>query len=64
MAKALIGHMGGPSTANTYEAAQLRRKVADLQAEVLRLQNENEGLLQTLAEHVDEVTVDLLEPAH
>lgn len=64
MAKALIGHMGGPSTANIYEAAQLRRKVADLQAEVLRLQNENEGLLKSLSERVDDVTVELLEPAH
>lgn len=64
MAKALVGFVGGPSTAHLQETARLRRRIADLQAEIHRLKTENEGLLQTLAERVDEVTADLLEPAH
>jgi phage host-nuclease inhibitor protein Gam len=64
MAKALVGFVGGPSTAQVQETARLRRRVGDLQAEIHRLKTENEGLLKTLAERVDEVTADLLEPAH
>lgn len=45
MAKALIGHLGAPSSAQLgYEAAQLRARVADLQAQVARLTEENERL--------------------
>ena len=41
----------------------LRRRVADLEAEVLRLKVENDGLLKALREQVDQVTAgDLLEP--
>lgn len=64
MAKALVGFVGGPSTAQVQETARMRRRIADLQAEVLRLKTENEGLLKSLAERVDAVAADLLEPAH
>ncbi len=63
MAKALIGYVGGPTVDQLRETARLRRRVADLEAEVLRLATENEGLLKTLSERVDQVTADdLLEP--
>ncbi|KQY59604.1 hypothetical protein ASD11_08615 [Aeromicrobium sp. Root495] len=65
MAKALIGYVGGPTPDQIHETARLRRRVADLEAEVLRLKIENDGLLKTLSERVDQVTAsDLLEAAH
>lgn len=63
MAKALVGFVGGPTLDQLNEVARLRRRVADLEAEVLRLNTENDGLLKTLSERVDQVTAgDLLEP--
>lgn len=63
MAKALVGHLGGPTVDQVRETAQLRRRVAELQAEVQRLSTENEGLLKTLSERVERATADgLLEP--
>ncbi len=63
MAKALVGFIGGPTVDQVHEIARLRRRVADLEAQVLRLSTENDGLLKTLSERVDEVTArDLLEP--
>lgn len=64
MAKALIGHLGAPSIADLQQTAALRRRIADLEAEVLRLKTENDGLLAALSERVEHVsTADLLEPA-
>ncbi len=63
MAKALIGFVGGPTSDQVRETAQLRRRIADLEAEVLRLKIENDGLLAAVREHIDPVTAgDLLEP--
>jgi hypothetical protein len=63
MAKALVGYLGGPTPDQLRETAALRRRVADLEGEVLRLKVENEGLLKTLRERVDLVTAgDLAEP--
>lgn len=65
MAKALVGFIGGPTSAQLHQTASLRRRVADLEAEVLRLKTENDGLLKALREQVDAVSAsDLLEPAH
>ncbi|MEH3033750.1 MAG: hypothetical protein PGN07_06855 [Aeromicrobium erythreum] len=65
MAKALIGFVGGPTVDQLRETARLHQRIADLEAEVLRLKVENDGLLKTLSERVDHVTAgDLLEPAH
>lgn len=61
MAKALVGFVGGPVPDQAREVAQLRRRVADLQDEVLRLKVENDGLLKALGERVDAVD-ELLEP--
>ena len=62
MAKAIVGFIG-PAPAQSREGAVLRRRVADLEAEVLRLKIENDGLLKALREQVKHVTAgDLLEP--
>ena len=45
MAKAILGHLGGPDPRLLAEVARLRRRVADLQSEVERLAAENEALL-------------------
>lgn len=63
MAKALIGYVGGPTSDQVRETAQMRRRIADLEAEVLRLKIENDGLLAAVREHIEPVTAgDLLEP--
>jgi hypothetical protein len=45
MAKAILGHVGGPDPRLLAEVARLRRRVAELEAEVLRLTEENQALL-------------------
>ncbi|WP_040320091.1 hypothetical protein [Aeromicrobium marinum] len=63
MAKALVGFIGGPTPAELQQTATLRRRVADLEAEVGRLKTENDGLLQALRERVESVNAsDLMEP--
>jgi hypothetical protein len=63
MAKALIGFVGGPTSDQLRETARLHQRISDLEAEVLRLKIENDGLLKTLSERVDHVTAgSILEP--
>lgn len=63
MAKALVGYLGGPTSDQLRETATLRRRVADLENEVLRLKIENDGLLIALRERMDQVSAsDLAEP--
>ena len=47
MGKALLGYMGGGSRVND-ENQRLRRRIADLQATILRLQAENDALTTQL----------------
>jgi hypothetical protein len=49
MAKALLGYVGGDSRLHD-ENQRLRRRVADLQNVVLRLQAENDALVAQLHE--------------
>ncbi len=63
MAKALIGFVGGPTTHQARDVARMRRRIADLEAEVLRLKIENDGLLEAVRQHLEPVTAsDLLDP--
>ncbi len=50
MAKALLGHMGGTDPRLTRDATLLRRRVADLEALVSRLQIENDELSTAVRE--------------
>lgn len=66
MAKALVGHISAHDPRLAREALLLRRRVADLEAEVLRLQHQNDLLSTALREGelVGELTpAELLEPA-
>lgn len=63
MAKALVGYLGGPTSEQLQQTASMRRRIADLENEVLRLKVENDGLLATLRERMDQVSAsDLAEP--
>jgi hypothetical protein len=44
MAKALFGHVGGPDPRMVSEMRRLQQRVRDLEAELVRLQEENEAL--------------------
>lgn len=61
MAKALLGYVATPNVHQAREA-QLRRRIADLEAEVIRLKHENDELLAATDLH-DLSTADLLETA-
>ncbi|SED61110.1 hypothetical protein [Jiangella alba] len=51
MAKALLGYVGGTDPRLTTEVQRLRRRVTDLEAQVLRLQVENDQLAEAAVEH-------------
>jgi hypothetical protein len=53
MAKALLGYVGGPDHRIVEEARQLRRRVRDLENQVLHLQRENDQLAAAL--HQDQL---------
>ncbi len=62
MAKALLGHLGGPDPVLLAEIARLRGRVRDLEAEVDRLHAVTDALTAVIAE--DQVlTVTDREPA-
>lgn len=62
MAKALLGYVATPDVHHQAREAQLRRRIADLEAEVIRLKHENDELLAATDLH-DLSTADLLETA-
>jgi hypothetical protein len=54
MAKAILGHVGGPDPRLMAEVARLRRRVGELEAELTRLNSENQALLaQSLDSSLD-----------
>ena len=44
MAKALLGHVGGPDPRLVSEMRRLQQRVRDLEAELVKLQEENDAL--------------------
>ena len=66
MAKALIGHVGGTDLRLVDEMRRLRQRVRDLEAELARLQLENDALAAAVQEaHADELlTVPSQQPAY
>jgi hypothetical protein len=44
MAKALLGHVGGPDLRVVNEMRRLQQRVRDLEAELIRLQEEKDAL--------------------
>ncbi|MBO0805778.1 MAG: hypothetical protein J2P25_22230 [Nocardiopsaceae bacterium] len=62
MAKALFGHVGGPDPRMVSEMRRLQQRVRDLEAELARLQAENDAL-STGAGHEEDVLVLDREPA-
>jgi uncharacterized small protein (DUF1192 family) len=62
MAKALFGHVGGPDPLMVSEMRRLQQRVRDLEAELARLQAENDAL-SAGDQHEDDVVVLDREPA-
>jgi len=60
MAKALFGHVGGPDPRMVSEMRRLQRRVRDLEAELARLQQENDVLA---AEVHHDLLIPVREPA-
>ena len=62
MAKALFGHVGGPDPRMVSEMRRLQQRVRDLEAELVRLQEENDALTFEAA-RTDDMLVEDREPA-
>jgi hypothetical protein len=61
MAKALLGHVGGPDPRVISEMRRLQRRVSELESELLRVRAENDALAAAM--HRDELlTVEIQEP--
>ena len=62
MSKALFGHVGGPDPRMVSEMRRLQQRVRDLEAELARLQQENDALASGLG-HDEDMLVLHREPA-
>lgn len=63
MAKALLGHVGGPDPQMVAEMRRLQRRVRDLEAELVRLQQENDVLAAMEQDDVLALSTKDREPA-
>jgi flagellar motor switch protein FliM len=63
MAKAILGHVGGPDPRMVAEMRRLQRRVRDLEAELVRLQAENDALASVEQGDVLTLTAKDREPA-
>jgi len=61
MSKALFGHVGGPDPRMISEMRRLQQRVRDLEAELVRLQEENDALAAVA--HDEDMLVLDREPA-
>ena len=62
MSKALFGHVGGTDPRMVSERRRLQQRVRDLEAELARLQSENDALAANLTHDEDMLVLDR-EPA-
>lgn len=51
MAKALVGHIGGPDARMVAEMRRLQQRVRDLEGEIVRLQAANDTLSAAVSHH-------------
>ncbi|MDP9395286.1 MAG: hypothetical protein M3Q27_14010 [Actinomycetota bacterium] len=58
MAKALLGHVGGADPLMIVEVRRLRQRVRELEAQVMRLQAENDALTTGIS-HVDLMSLEV-----
>ncbi len=58
MAKALLGHVGGADPLMIFEVRRLRQRVRELEAQVMRLQAENDALTTGIS-HVDLMSLEV-----
>src|SRR4051795_6622082 len=63
MAKALFGHVGGPDPRMISEMRRLQQRVRDLEAELVRLQSENDTLAAVADNEVMALSANDREPA-
>jgi hypothetical protein len=63
MAKALLGHVGGPDPRIVAEMRRLQQRVRDLEAELVRLQTENDTLAAVADSDVMALSAKEREPA-
>jgi hypothetical protein len=63
MAKALLGHVGGPDPRMVAEMRRLQQRVRDLEAELVRLQTENDTLAAVADNEVLALSASDREPA-
>ncbi|MGH8869857.1 MAG: hypothetical protein ACRDYU_17910 [Actinomycetes bacterium] len=61
MAKALLGHVGGPDPRLVLEMRRLQQRVRELETELVRLQTENEALATSQTPAM--VRLEVSEPA-
>jgi hypothetical protein len=61
MAKALLGHVGGPDPRMVSEMRRLQQRVRDLEAELARLQEVNDLLVAEVGQ--DLLRIPVREPA-
>jgi len=62
MAKALYGHVGGPDPRMVSEVRRLQQRVRDLEAELVRLQAQNDAMAAQVREDMLTIEADR-EPA-
>ena len=58
MAKALFGHVGGADPRMISEMRRLQQRVRDLEAELVRLQEENDALAAEVSHDEDVLVLD------
>lgn len=63
MAKALVGHIGGPDPHMVAEVRRLQQRVRDLEAELVRLEAANDTLSAAVRHHEDASAASSREPA-